>query len=347
MPEEVGALVAALQRGPVEIADRLVDQDLAVGVLHDHPAVDHVHLADVFQGDAPPALDLLDHQLLVVEALGAQQGDGQGDRVDLGGAPGPGASLHGPDRLDLAGCPDDGDPRLGRQVMALEVEGRQGQGLVVEAAGTLDDLVRGSGQERLALPGLGGALSGQQRAVQVTGLQQRDQQGADDAAVLGARHPRPHPGGVGLLHPAETLAGRAGRAGDLPLGPVRSGHRQGPGGLVAHAAAGAEIPAQRASGAHLDQLGQAVGADPDGVAGAGGDAGPTLDAAVGVDHGRLELPEPELAGRLLDAVHLVADLVSGHVRAALLAGSLAARRWAAASPTGGTPRRRAVRRGSG
>ena len=50
VPEEVGALVAALQRGPVEIADRLVDQDLAVAVLHDHPAVDHVHLADLLQG---------------------------------------------------------------------------------------------------------------------------------------------------------------------------------------------------------------------------------------------------------------------------------------------------------
>ena len=289
----------------------------------------------------------LDHQLLVVEALGAQQGDGQGDRVDLGGAPGPGARLHRPDRLDLAGGADHGDARLGRQVVALEVEGRQRQGLVVEAAGALDDLVRGPGQERLALPGLGGALSGQQRAVQVAGLQQRDQQGADHAAVLGARHLRPHPGGVGLVHPAEALTGRPGRAGDLPPGPVRSGHRQRPGGLVAHAPAGAEIPAQRAAGAHLDQLGQAVGADPDGVAGAGGDADPALDAAVGVDHGRLQLPEPDLAGRLLDVVHLVADREPGHVRAALLAGSLAARRSAAAAPTRGTPRRRAARRGSG
>ena len=253
-----------------------------------------------------------DHQLLVVEALGAEQGDGQGDRVDPGGAPGPGAGLHCPDRLDLAWGADHGDAGLGWQVMALEVEGGQRQGLVVEAAGALDDLVRGCGQERLALPGLGGALAGQQRAVQVAGLQQRDQQGADHAAVLGARQPRPHPGGVGLVHPPEALTGRPGRAGDLPFGPVRAGHRQRPGGLVAHPPAGAEIPAQRAAGAHLDQLGQPVGADPDGIAGAGGDAGPALDAPVGVDDGLLELPEPELAGSLLDVVHLVADLVPGH-----------------------------------
>ena len=101
---------------------------------------------------------------------------------------------------------------------------------------------------------------------------------------------------------------------------------------MAQAPAGAEVPAQRAAGAHLDQLGQPVGADSDGVAGAGGDAGPALDAAVGVDDGLLELPEPELAGGLLDVVHLVADLVSGHVRAAFLGGWLAARRWGAPRP---------------
>src|SRR4029453_13227731 len=124
----------------------------------------------------------------------------------------------------------------------------------------------------------------------------------------------------------EALAGRGG-AGDLPRRPVGAGHRERPGGLGAQASAGAEVPAQRAAGAHLDQLGQPVGANPDGVAGAGGDAGPALEAAVGVDDGLLELPEPQLAGGLLDVVHLVADLVSGHVRAAFLAGWPAARHW--------------------
>ena len=41
-------------RLPVEVSHRLVDQDLAVGALDDHAAVDHVHLADLLQGDAAP-----------------------------------------------------------------------------------------------------------------------------------------------------------------------------------------------------------------------------------------------------------------------------------------------------
>src|SRR3712207_8186459 len=49
------------------------------GVLDDQPAPDDVHPPDPLQGDAAPALDLLHHQPLVVEALGAQQGDGEHD----------------------------------------------------------------------------------------------------------------------------------------------------------------------------------------------------------------------------------------------------------------------------
>src|SRR5207248_2473369 len=43
-----------------------------------------------------------------------------------------------------------------------------------------------------------------------------------------------------------------------------------------------------------------------------GDTRATLDAAPGVDDRRLELPEPGLARRLLDAAHLLADAEAGH-----------------------------------
>ena len=46
---------------------------------------------------------------------------------------------------------------------------------------------------------------------------------------------------------------------------------------------------------------------PERVGRAGRDADATLDAAAGVDHRPLQLPEPDLARSLVDVVHLVAD----------------------------------------
>src|SRR6266511_3296045 len=138
--EEVRALVAALQRRAVEVADRLLDQGLPPLVLDDQLAADHVDPADLVQADPAPALHLLDHQLLVVEALGAQQGDGEHHRVDPRGTPEPGAGLQRPDALDLAGRADHRDPRVGAEVELPQVEVAERHRLVVEAAGALAHL---------------------------------------------------------------------------------------------------------------------------------------------------------------------------------------------------------------
>ena len=131
---------------------------------------------------------------------------------------------------------------------------------------------------------------------------------------------------VALDHRAQTV-GR-GAAADLPVGVrgvgadlgrhhlgvlVLDQGRRGPQRLVAEPAPGAEVPAQRAAGAHLDQLGQVgVLVDADGVGRAHGDAGAALDAAVGVNDTGLQLPEPHFARRLGDAVHLLAQAVALH-----------------------------------
>src|SRR4029453_7403874 len=294
--EEVGALVAALQGSAVEVPDRFGDQRLALVVLDDQLAPDHVDAADVRQRDAALALDLVDHELLVVEALGAQQGDRQDDRLRPGRSPRPRACLHRLEPFDLAGRPFQGDPRVGREVELAEVEVGEGHRLVVEAAGALDHLGRGARQEGLALPALGGALAGQQHPVELAGFEQRDQDGADYAAVLRAGQVRPGPGAVALAHRLPV----ARRGGELP------------GRLVAQAAGWAVVPAQRAAGAHLDERGQAVVAGADRVARADGHAGAALDAAIRGDHRLVEVPEPDLPRRLVDVVHLVAYLDPRH-----------------------------------
>ncbi len=135
--EEVGALVATLERGTVEVLDRLVDGDLPVAVLDDHPPVDHVDLAHAIEVESPLVPELSEHQSFVVEALRAEKGDGQDDRVDAvrSGPAGPAARLHRPDSLDLARSADDGETRLGRQVVLAQVELGERHGLVVEAPG--------------------------------------------------------------------------------------------------------------------------------------------------------------------------------------------------------------------
>ena len=252
----------------------------------------------------------------------------QHHRVDPVGAGGPAPRLHGPQPLDLARRADHGDARLGRQRVAGEVELGQRHRLVVEAARGGPDLVgrRGDGGDALPLLVGVGARLGDQRAVDLAGGQQADQQRADRTAVLHVVELGAGPHGVGLDDRAEPVGRRA--AADLPVrvrgvrADLRGLHlgvlarrRRSTAATAPRSAGrpGAEVPAQRAAGAHLDQLGQVgVLVDADGVRRADGDAGAALDAAVGVDHAGLELPEPDLARRLGDPVHLLADAVALH-----------------------------------
>src|SRR5215210_4279656 len=87
---------------------------------------------------------------------------------------------------------------------------------------------------------------------------------------------------------------------------------QSPSRLVAQATPWEEVPAKGAAGAHLDELGQVILADPYGVGRAGRDAHAALHAAVGVYDGPLEVPEPDLPRGLLDVVHQLADVEAGH-----------------------------------
>jgi hypothetical protein len=82
--------------------------------------------------------------------------------------------------------------------------------------------------------------------------------------------------------------------------------------LVPHATPWAEVPAQGATGAHLDELGQVVLTYAYGVGRAGGNAHAALYAAIGVYDGLLEVPEPDLSGSLLDTVHQLPDVEAGH-----------------------------------
>src|SRR5215212_722914 len=75
---------------------------------------------------------------------------------------------------------------------------------------------------------------------------------------------------------------------------------------------GTEVPAQRAAGAHLYELGQVVLANADGVGRASRDAYPALHAPIGVYDGLLEIPEPDLPRGLLDVVHQLPDVEAGH-----------------------------------
>ncbi len=132
-PEEVGALVATLERGPVEVLDRLVDGQLAVSVLDDHLPVDDVDLLDPVEVDPAAVPELPQDQALVVEALRAQERDGEHDRVDPMGAGRPATGLHGPDALDLARRADHRDPRVRPELVLGQVQLGQGHRLVVEA----------------------------------------------------------------------------------------------------------------------------------------------------------------------------------------------------------------------
>ena len=124
--EEVGALVAALESRAVEVLHRLVHRQLAVAVLDDHAAPDHVDLGDPVEVDAAPVSQFAQHEALVVEALRAQKGDGEHDGVHPVGPGRPAAGLHGPEALDLARRAHHGEPGLRTKVVAGPGRARPG-----------------------------------------------------------------------------------------------------------------------------------------------------------------------------------------------------------------------------
>ena len=139
MPEEVGALVAALERRAVEVADRLFEQRRAVVVVEVELAADDVDLADVGQRDAAlaprsPAPSAPRSRSSWCRAARSVSATASTSRC----APVEGARLHRLEPLDLARGADQGDPRVRRQVVLLQVEVGQRQRLVVEAAGAGD-----------------------------------------------------------------------------------------------------------------------------------------------------------------------------------------------------------------
>ena len=220
-------------------------------------------------------------------------------------APGrPAAGLHGPDPLDLARRPDHGDAGLGRQARSGTGRARPGPWSGCRSCPAASRISLAV-VARWATPFHGSlgvvARPGDQRprrcrrrpAAAISSADTTPPSWASSGSGAG-----PHR--VGVDDRAQPVAGRA--AGDLPVGvagvgpldrrggdlvagrPGQRGRRR-PQRLVAQAAAGAEVPAQRAAGAHLDQLGQVgVLVDADGVGRAGGHAGAALDAAAGVDH---------------------------------------------------------------
>ena len=238
--------------------------------------------------------------------------------------------LHRPDALNLTRGADHRDSRLGRQAVTGEIQFGEGHGLVVEAAGGLEDLLGRGGQMGDALPRLIGvvARTGHHSPVDIAGRQSSDQQCRNNAAILRSVRTGAGPHCIGIGHCAEPVTGRA--SGDLPVGIAgirpfdrgsrhlvggRTGHhrRRRPQCFVPESAAGAEVPAQRAAGAHLDQLRQVgVLVDADRVGRAGRHAGAALNAAFRVDHASLQFKEPGLAWRLLDPVDLLADPIGLH-----------------------------------
>src|SRR5918994_594304 len=153
----------------------------------------------------------------------------------------------------------------------------------------------------IALPPLGLALAGDEGAVYLTSFEQRDQERADHAAVLHPLYRRLYPGRIALFDVSDPLDGPGlAVAGNLP------------GLLVLQPSPRAEVPAERASRAHLDERGQVVLPDADGVGRAGSDAHPTLDTSVRIDDRLLQVPEPDLPGCLVDIVHQLPDVEAGH-----------------------------------
>ena len=127
-------------------------------------------------------------------------------------APRPWPRLHRLDAFDLARRPHDRDPGVRRQVVVLEVDVPERERLVVEAARALADLLGRRRQESLALPAFGLALARQQGAVDLALFEQRDQERADEPAVLHAVYPLLDPRRVALLdapHALDALAVRA------------------------------------------------------------------------------------------------------------------------------------------
>src|SRR3954467_7821456 len=185
-PEEIRALVAPFERRAVEIANWLFQQRRAAIVIEVELAADDVDLVDVLQRNTALRLDLPQHQPFVVEALGAEQGHGQDDRIDLGRPPVERPLLHRPQSLDLARSADESDARFRGQVIFLEIEVPQCQRLVVEAAGAGDDVLSRLSEVRHAFPQLALARLRHQRAIDLPTLKQLDQQRRDHAAVLHA-----------------------------------------------------------------------------------------------------------------------------------------------------------------
>src|SRR5215203_5770601 len=216
---EVRALVAALEGRAVEVPDRLLEDRLPSFVLDDELPPDDVHPANLVQVHAPLVPNLLEHQFLVVEALGAEQGDSERDRLYTRRPPRPGPRLHRLYALDLARRTHHRDPGVRRQLVAREVDVRKRERLVVEAPGALPHLLGCPGEEGLPLPRLLLALPRHQRPVYLPRLEQGDEQGAHHPAVLSSLDHGIHASAVALVDAPDALY-RPGRAiaRDLEVG---------------------------------------------------------------------------------------------------------------------------------
>ena len=77
-------------------------------------------LRDPVEVDPALVAQLLQHERLVVEVLGAHEGDAQHHGVDPVGPGGPAPGLHGPEPLHLAGRAHHGDAGLGPAACSAE-----------------------------------------------------------------------------------------------------------------------------------------------------------------------------------------------------------------------------------
>ena len=186
---EVGARGAALA-GP---GVRLLERDLVVAAVA-HPDLEHaldVHLGDVGPGQPVFRLEELGEDR-VVEGLGAQQPDGEGEAPgDLAGL----AGRHDRRRRRLAPHPDQRDA-LGPAGDGVGVGQRVGR-VRVARAGRGEDVLLGAGHPRHRLPGRAVALEARdQGGVDDVVLEGPDQQRGDQPAVL-PRLPDARIGGPG------------------------------------------------------------------------------------------------------------------------------------------------------